>query len=61
MDNGVNFDGQGFFKFALVNAAGSVTYWSNDNTSVSGGEPTQSIEVTVTGGCTPWLWATRRS
>ena len=26
----VNFDGSGQFRFALVNAAGNTTYWSND-------------------------------
>ena len=29
---GVNFDGTGAFKFALVNAAGSTAYWTNDGT-----------------------------
>ena len=32
--NGVNFDGTGQFKFALVSATGNATYWSN---SASGG------------------------
>ena len=32
--NGQAFDGNGLFKFALVNADGNVTYWSNDGTSV---------------------------
>ena len=26
-----NFNGNGQFKFALVNAAGNTTFWSNDN------------------------------
>ena len=30
--NGEAFDGNGLFKFALVNADGNVTYWSNDGT-----------------------------
>ena len=30
--NGQPFDGQGLFKFALVNADGNATYWSNDGT-----------------------------
>ena len=32
----VNFDGTGQFKFALVNAAGTTTYWSNDGTGTEG-------------------------
>ena len=27
---GEAFDGEGFFKFAIVNDSGSITYWSND-------------------------------
>jgi hypothetical protein len=34
--NGEAFDGAGLFKFALVNADGTTTYWSNDGTSVDG-------------------------
>ena len=30
--NGTNFSGAAQFKFALVNAAGSSNYWSNDGT-----------------------------
>ncbi len=52
---GVNFDsattGQpGRFKFALVNADGTETYWSNDGTSVAGSEPTAAVSLTVTKG-----------
>jgi hypothetical protein len=39
-----NFDGSGQFKFALVNAAGTTTYWSNDGTSVNGSQPTKAGE-----------------
>jgi len=46
----VNHDGAGYFKFALVNAAGTTTYWSNDATSVAGTAPTAAIETPVTGG-----------
>ena len=38
------------FKFALVNADGTTTYWSNDGTSVNGTEPLASISVPVNGG-----------
>lgn len=37
--DGIPFDGQGRFKFALVDAPGTTTYWSNDGTSVAGSEP----------------------
>jgi hypothetical protein len=48
--NGVNFDGTGQFKFALVNAAGSVTYWSNDSSSTAGSQPTAAVSLPVTKG-----------
>ena len=46
----VNFDGSGSFKFALVDAAGTTTYWSNDGTSAAGSEPTAAVALTVTKG-----------
>ena len=49
----VNFDGSGSFKFALVNAAGTTTYWSNDGTSTTGDEPVAAVALTVTKG----LWS----
>ena len=48
--NGEAFNGNGLFKFALVNADGNVTYWSNDGTSVNGSEPQASVAVPVNGG-----------
>ena len=48
--NGDAFDGNGLFKFALVNADGTTTYWSNDGTSVDGSEPQASVAVSVNGG-----------
>jgi hypothetical protein len=48
--NGEAFDGNGLFKFALVNADGMITYWSNDGTSVDGSEPQASVSVAVNGG-----------
>ena len=48
--NGEAFNGNGLFKFALVNADGNVTYWSNDGTSVDGSEPQASVAVAVNGG-----------
>ena len=48
--NGVNFDGNGQFKFALVNANGSTTYWSNDGSSNAGSQPTSHVTLSVTKG-----------
>ena len=47
---GANFDGAGQFKFALVDGAGTTTFWSNDGTSANGGEPTAAVSLTVTKG-----------
>lgn len=44
------FDGPGFFRFALVDATGATTYWSNDNTSTAGSMPINAVELTVRGG-----------
>lgn len=44
------FDGNGFFKFALVDAGGTTTFWSNDGTSTAGGEPTAAVSLTVANG-----------
>ncbi|GEP44086.1 glycine-rich domain-containing protein [Brevifollis gellanilyticus] len=48
--NGSAFNGNGLFKFALVNASGSLTFWSNDGSSTTGNEPTSSIGLAVAGG-----------
>lgn len=48
--DGVNFDGAGQFKFALVNAAGTTTYWSNDGSSTAGSEPGTAVSITVSKG-----------
>jgi len=47
---GALFNGSGLFAFALVNSAGSVTYWSNDNTSVAGSQPSAAVSLTVSNG-----------
>lgn len=47
---GVNFEGTGQFKFALVNADGTATYWSNDGTSAASSEPASFVSLTVTKG-----------
>jgi len=48
--NGANFDGDGQFKFALVNGAGDTSLWSNDGTSTGGGPPADSVAVAVAKG-----------
>jgi hypothetical protein len=48
--SGTNFTGNGLFKFALVNGAGSVSHWSNDGTSAGGSEPTASVSLPTTNG-----------
>ena len=48
--DGVNFNGSGLFKFALVNAAGNVTYWSNDGTGAAGSQPSAAVTLTVAKG-----------
>lgn len=44
-----NFNQMGNFKFALINADGSETYWSNDGT-LDGSAPTQSTPINVDHG-----------
>lgn len=48
--SGVNFTGTGQFKFALVNGAGSQTFWSNDGTSNAGSQPSAAVSIAVSGG-----------
>lgn len=45
-----NFEGPGLFKFALVNGAGNLTYWSNDGSSTTGNEPGNGVSLPVTKG-----------
>jgi hypothetical protein len=44
------YTGTGYLKFAIVNAAGDATYWSNDGTSAGGVEPAAAVELTVSNG-----------
>jgi hypothetical protein len=44
------YTGDGYFKFAVVSAAGSTTYWSNDGTSTGGSEPTAAVQLAVSDG-----------
>lgn len=48
--NGVNFEGTGQFKFALVNATGTTTWWSNNGTSTAGSQPTAAVSLAVVKG-----------
>ncbi|MCX6913602.1 MAG: SUMF1/EgtB/PvdO family nonheme iron enzyme, partial [Verrucomicrobia bacterium] len=47
---GTNYTGAGLFKFALVNAAGATTYWSNDGSSSGGTEPAAAVSLAVARG-----------
>jgi hypothetical protein len=48
--SGTNYHGAGYFKFALVDAAGTTTYWSNDGSSTGGSEPSAAITIPVDDG-----------
>ena len=47
---GVNFNGSGQFKFALVGPGGVPSFWSNNGTSVNGSEPNAAVSLTVASG-----------
>ena len=46
----VVYSGSGKFRFALVDAAGTTTFWSNDLTSVAGSQPTDGVTLPVANG-----------
>jgi hypothetical protein len=48
--DGVLYQGGGQFKFALVNAGATASYWSNDGTSTAGSEPTAAVDLPVAKG-----------
>ena len=48
--SGTPYTGTGYFKFAVVDAAGTTTYWSNNGSSVNGSEPTAAISLPVNNG-----------
>ena len=48
--SGVNFDGTGQFKLALVDGTGTTTYWSNDGSSTAGSSPAAAVSLTVSNG-----------
>jgi hypothetical protein len=45
-----NFNGNGQFKFALVNPTGNQAYWTNDGTHLNGTEPTSAVMLPVSNG-----------
>ena len=48
--NTSNFTGTGHFKFVLLNSTGARTLWSNDGSSINGGEPDTPVHVPVNDG-----------
>src|SRR5262245_1702226 len=44
--NNINFDGQGYFKFALVQSTNGVALWSNDGAA----EPNEFVPLSVSKG-----------
>jgi hypothetical protein len=47
---GAPYNGTGYFKFVIVNAAGSTSYWSNNGSSSAGSVPSAAVGVTVSNG-----------
>ncbi len=47
---GTPIEGSAFLKFAIVNQAGDMTYWSNDGTSVAGDEPDNAVALIAANG-----------
>ncbi len=48
--SGANYTGTGHFKFALVDAAGTTTLWSNNGSSTGGAQPSAAVQVSVSQG-----------
>ena len=48
LNGGSPLNGSGFFKFAIVNASGSTSFWSNDGSSVAGSEPGAGVPLSLT-------------
>jgi len=42
--------GDGYFKFAIVNAAGTTAYWVNNGNVMDGSEPTNAVRLSVSDG-----------
>jgi hypothetical protein len=48
--DGAPYTGDAYVKFAVVNADGDTTYWSNDGTSANGGQPSAAVPLAVSHG-----------
>ena len=48
--SGTPYSGTGYFKFAIVDGQGLISYWSNDGTSVAGSEPDGDVALAVVNG-----------
>ena len=48
--SGQPYTGQAYFKFALINRAGTVSYWTNDGNFTLIQEPPTAVAVTLTDG-----------
>ena len=48
--SGAPYNGDGYFKFSVVNAAGNFSYWSNDGSSAGGSEPAAAVGLAVSEG-----------
>jgi hypothetical protein len=47
---GTPYTGIGYFKFAVVDAGGTISYWSNDGSSSGGAQPISAVQLAVNGG-----------
>jgi hypothetical protein len=47
---GQPYDGEGQFKFSIVNRNASTTYWANDGVTLDGSQPTESVAIAVSEG-----------
>ena len=48
--SGTPFSGVGYFKFAVVDSAGATSFWSNNDTSSAGSEPSSAVALPVASG-----------
>jgi hypothetical protein len=48
--DGASYSGTGYFKFAIIDQAGTTTYWSNDGSSNGAAEPFRTVPLTVSNG-----------
>ena len=48
--SGEPYTGQGYFKFALVNRGGTISYWTNDGNYTLVQEPASAVATQVNGG-----------